>query len=322
MSDIQISSIENEEKSTLGNPANGVTPMNEKPRKKKSRTPLIIFILLLIAAACGGGYYYYEQMNAQNMESNAYQRLETSENVEDYQAFLDAYPKSQFVRDVQKRMQKLKDMYETWEELCICGTQNDFLRFKQNYPKSLLLGKADLKIDSLDWADAKHENTAEAVEAYLKNHPNGKYIIEANDLAKKIQDTQADPEELAMISNAIHTFYDAFGANNVDRVYSVITPTMTRFLNKANATKVDVGEIITSTYTSHIKSCRFTVNDDFKTTKVTDSENNVTYDVEFTVDQHIIRDNEGKTFGSYMVNATLTGQYMISALTMKEVSRK
>ena len=50
------------------------------------------------------------------------------------------------------------------------------------------------------------------------------------------------------------------------------------------------------------------------------SDPNSGFTATFTVDQHIQRDNEGKTFGSYNCTATLTPQYLISSLTMSETS--
>ena len=52
------------------------------------------------------------------------------------------------------------------------------------------------------------------------------------------------------------------------------------------------------------------------------SDGKVAYKVSFSVDQHIQRSGEGKTFGSYTANATLTGEFKLSALTLKEISRQ
>ena len=50
------------------------------------------------------------------------------------------------------------------------------------------------------------------------------------------------------------------------------------------------------------------------------ADNQPVYTAVFSVDQHIQRDNEGKTFGSYKATAIITSQLLISSLTMQEIS--
>ena len=64
------------------------------------------------------------------------------------------------------------------------------------------------------------------------------------------------------------------------------------------------------------------LNNDYEITKKVSNEGKVTYQVSFSVDQHIQRSGEGKTFGSYTANATITNDLKISSLTMKEISRQ
>ena len=82
-----------------------------------------------------------------------------------------------------------------------------------------------------------------------------------------------------------------------------------------------MGDIIKSHLFQRHENCSFVVNDDYQIKKAVDEQGNTTYTVSFSVDQHIERTGEGKTFGSYTVNATLNGEMKISSLTMKEISR-
>jgi len=94
------------------------------------------------------------------------------------------------------------------------------------------------------------------------------------------------------------------------------------FLSKKNATKADVVALVKRTYSEDIENCSFVLNNDYEITKSVSNDGKVTFKVNFSVDQHIQRSSEGKTFGSYTANATLTGDLKISSLTMKEVSRQ
>lgn len=198
----------------------------------------------------------------------------------------------------------------------------DYMLFQKNYPNSSLVKVCEMKIDSLDWEEAKKKGGQEDLEAYLRKHPNGRYASEASDSRTKIVDATATTEEKLLIEETLRGFFMAYGNADTESIYMLITPTMTRFLTRQNATKADVSDIIERTYNEHILSCKFVLNNDTKVTKVHGADDLPLYKVTFTVDQHIERDNEGKTFGSYTAEATLTDQYKLQALTMNEVSRK
>ena len=95
---------------------------------------------------------------------------------------------------------------------------------------------------------------------------------------------------------------------------------MTQFLSKKNATKSEVLSIIKGMFNEHIQKCEFVINRDFSITRSMGADNQPVYTAVFSVDQHIQRDNEGKTFGSYKATAIITSQLLISSLTMQEIS--
>jgi hypothetical protein len=303
-----------------GAPASGF-PGGQPPVRKK-RNPwiyVIIALCILIPAAVAGGFYFY--VNQQVSEQEAYELLNNNETIEDYENYLNRYPSSHHADEVRERLQKLRTMYGDWQRIANSSYASDFERFRQNYPQSLLVKQCELKIDSLDWETAKKLNTPEALADYMEKHPDGRYAQDASQVQNTLEKSIVTPEERSQISSAFHGFFQAFGENDNASLFTYITPTMTQFLSKKNATKADVGDIINRTYSSDIENCSFVVNDDYQIKKAVDEQGNTTYTVAFSVDQHIERTGEGKTFGSYTVNATLNGEMKISSLTMKEISR-
>ena len=280
---------------------------------------VIIALCILIPAAVAGGFYFY--VNQQVSEQEAYDLLNNNETIEDYENYLNRYPSSHHADEVRERLQKLRTMYGDWQRIANSSYASDFERFRQNYPQSLLVKQCELKIDSLDWETAKKLNTPEALADYMEKHPDGRYAQDASQVQNTLEKSIVTPEERSQISSAFHGFFQAFGENDNASLFTYITPTMTQFLSKKNATKADVGDIINRTYSSDIENCSFVVNDDYQIKKAVDEQGNTTYTVSFSVDQHIERTGEGKTFGSYTVNATLNGEMKISSLTMKEISR-
>ncbi len=289
------------------------------PKKKRRVWPWVIFVLLLLSvAAAATGYYLHRK----DSEEQAYGILLDNENLADYEAFLQKYPSSVHAPEVKQRLEKLRVMYSDWQRVMTSSYASDFQRFKDSYPNSLLVKQCDLKIDSLDWIAAQNAQTIEAINDYIEHHPDGRYLSEASLMQNQILETKVSESEIRLIASTLEGFFQAFGNNDEAALITYITPVMTQFLSKQNATKADVTDLVARTYNEHILNCRFVLNNDYESGKKVDSEGYKTYTVNFTVDQHITRDNPGKTFGSYTATATLNHQFKISSLTLREISRK
>lgn len=300
------------------NGQSGETPSSLPPKKK---TWVYVLVGIAVAAVIGLGATYYFYQSTQS-EEKAYAILQGNENVQDYEDYLKNYPNGPHAEEVRQRLEELKTMYADWTRIQNSEYATDFERFKESHPTSTLVKQADLKIDSLDWVTAQKLNTPEAIEEYLDKHPEGRYISEAGIAQNELANTQVSDAERQGISESLNGFFQAFANNDESSLFTYITPTMTQFLSKRNATKADVGNIVKNTYSEDIENCSFVLNNDYQITKSVSSDGKVTYKVSFSVDQHIQRSGEGKTFGSYTANATLTGDLKLSALTLKEISRQ
>lgn len=288
---------------------------------KKHTWVYILVVGLILAAIVGLGAVYYFYQSSQS-EDKAYVMLEGNENVQDYEDYLKNFPNGPHAEEVRQRLEELKTMYADWTRIQNSEYATDFERFKESHPTSTLVKQADMKIDSLDWVTAQKLNTPEAMEEYLDKHPEGRYISEAGIAQNELANTQVSDAERQGISESLNGFFQAFANNDEASLFTYITPTMTQFLSKRNATKADVGNIVKNTYSEDIENCSFVLNNDYQITKSVSSDGKVAYKVSFSVDQHIQRSGEGKTFGSYTANATLTGELKLSALTLKEISRQ
>lgn len=297
----------------------GAMPPPIPPKKHTWVYVLVVGIILAVIVGLGTIYYFYQSSQS---EDKAYVMLEGNENVQDYEDYLKNFPNGPHADEVRQRLEELKTMYADWTRIQNSEYATDFERFKESHPTSTLVKQADLKIDSLDWVTAQKLNTPEAMAEYLDKHPEGRYISEAGISQNDLANTQVSDAERQGISESLNGFFQAFANNDEASLFTYITPTMTQFLSKRNATKADVGNIVKNTYSEDIENCSFVLNNDYQITKSVSSDGKVAYKVSFSVDQHIQRSGEGKTFGSYTANATLTGDLKISALTLKEISRQ
>lgn len=300
------------------NIGHGPNTPNGLPQKNKNRGMIIAAIVVAVILFIGGSTYFYITNQASSeKEQAAYDALENSNNSADFQAFLDRYPNSKFAEDVRERMGAFKQMENSWAQIQNSSNTSDFINFKDKFSNAFYNNLCDQKIDSLDWVRAKSLGTADAYESYMQQHPQGRYFSEASIAQGQKKDMEVTEDEQAGIIQNLSIFFDAFGNNDEGRLAGCIAPVMDQFLSKKQATKVDVMNIISKMFNEHIEECNFNVNDDINIVK----SGNV-YNATFSVDQHISRDNEGKTFGSYQVQAKLDQNYMIRSLTMKEISQR
>lgn len=300
-------------------PSSPETSVDNHMVSRKKRFMLWIFVVLLLVVSGGGtAYYFYMQGN----EETAYRVLENNENIEDYEAYLKKYPNGTHTQEVRERLAALRVMYAEWQNVSKSSYVKDFERFRDSYPNSVLVKQCELKIDSLDWVEAVQTNTLEAVERYMTYHPDGRYLSEASIALNTIQNSKVSESEVQLIASTLERFFQAYGNNDEAALCTCITPVMTKFLSKNNATKAEVVDIVARTYSEHILNCSFVLNNDYLCSKITTDDDKTIYKVDFTVDQHIARDNKGKTFGSYTAHAELTEQFKISSLTLSEISRK
>lgn len=302
----------------------GAPAKRSKKTKSSSISGYIMFLIALLALG-GAGYYAINQISEPepvDEEYAAFEMLSSSEDLADFEDFMTRFPDSPRMRDVKERHEELQKMYSQWNNACYADNVRDYSMFLKNYPNSSLKTVCNNKIDSLDWEAAKAKGGHDDIEAYLKKHPNGLYITQATAMQSKIIDTTATIEEKLLVEETLRGFFQAYGDNNIDAIYMIVAPTMKRFLSKENATKADVADIIERTYNEHIQSCKFVLNGDYRVTKEGVEGEEPNYKVSFSVDQHIERDNSGKTFGSYIAEAIVTSQYKLLSLRMNEICRK
>ncbi len=297
------------------------TPQNNPPKKKRTTLYVILAVVGIIVIGLGVfAYFTWHEHSAENEIEQAYEALQNSTNPDDFQAFLDTYPNSKYQKDVETTMNKLKAESDAWTSICLSGSKNDFIQFMNRFPGSRFEANCQQKIDSLDWIDAKSINTPDAIQRYIDEHPDGLYADDARNMAQSMAQLTVQPEERTMIAALCNTFFTALGANDQEGVCSVITPEMKAFLSTANATKADVITAMEAMHPATILSINFLVNNDYVITKQMGEDNQVSYNVAYSVDQHIERTDEGKTFASYKVIMEINPQMKINSVQIKEIS--
>ncbi len=301
-------------------PVPPVPPIPNTPQKKDRTglwvTLVVVFVLVVVI---GGASIWYVSSNGRAKEKTAYEVLENNDNPQDYKDFLEKYPDSKYADEVKGRLAKIEEMIAKWNSIALSDNVKDFTDFKEAYDNERYGKLCDIKIDSLDYVTAQKQGTPDAFQRYLDLHPDGRYASEASIAQGTLRDQQVSDEEITMITTLLNDFYAGFAEQDESRICNNIAATMTTFLHRKNASKADVLNTINNMFNEHIEACQFVVNRDLQVTR---KAANGDFQVSFSVDQHIERDNEGKTFGQYKCNATVSQQMLITSLTMQEISKQ
>lgn len=286
---------------------------------KKNHTRLYVIIAIIVVLLIGGGIYLYNSHTEAAEEEMAYEVLENNDNPEDYHDFLNKYPNSVHADEVRERLAKLEEMIQKWNSIALSENVNDFINFKNTYSDAQYGRYCDIKIDSLDFINAQKIGTSEAYQHYLDAHPDGRYASEASIAQGSLHEQEITTEEQVAVSNVLNDFFSGFAEQDESKICSNISSTMTTFLHQRNANKSVVLNTINGMFNEHIQGCQFIVNRDLQFTRDGATGGFI---ATFTVDQHIQRDNEGKTFGQYKCTAHINAQDLITSLTMDEISHQ
>ena len=310
-----------ESSSATGNSAASRTGQGNN--KKKSNRGLVITIVsvAIIAILAISGYAVISSQRTADEEETEYAALQGNTSVEEYEAFLKAYPESKHSQEVQSRLNQLKQISADWKNINLSCSKQDFLSFLSKYPSSPYENECKSKLDSLDWVDAVRANTTEAYEHYLSEHPEGIYTSEAMSKKNSATMTTVTPEDKKMVSDVFSSFFSALTAGDETSICTVISPVMDNFLNKNGATKSDVVAFMHKIHQNTNIAVSFSTNNDYKINKQTAQNGDCNYSVQFSVDQKTEHeDGSPNTIVSYTIVAKITSDYKITVLNMRKVS--
>lgn len=294
-----------------------------KPKKKR-RVWLIVSVWLVVLLLLGGGgvALYYQMEKHKESEAACYDILTNNYDPADYEDFLNRFPGSVHAEEVRKRMGALKQMLNAWAAIERNGSKSDFVRFKNDFRDPRFDHLCDAKIDSLDWLSAQSIGTVAAFETYLLQHSDGRYVFEAQVALEQARAVVVNVAEQATIGDALEGFLRAFGNNDELSYRLYLAPTLDRFLSKSHVSQDEVAAMISAMYNEHIVSCMFSLGDTLNVTKQIVEDGKCTYHAAFSINQHIERDNDGKTYGQYAAEASFDNRFLITSFSMTEVSRR
>ena len=127
--------------------------------------------------------YKEELAEKQRIEKEAYEKACNQGTLDALRYFVDKYPKSKYVKDVNSRIKTLELKIEknAYQTACHTGTLDAFKTFLKKYPRSQYSKDIQNRIKDFDlWNVAKRSNTIQAYESYLRNSQFKTFSSEAN----------------------------------------------------------------------------------------------------------------------------------------------
>ena len=300
------------------------TSLKENQNSKNAVKDIKKFIyptlfVLLIPIIAFGAKKYNDMKEEEHQENLDYAVLcEENYNVTDYQSFLEKYPESKYNIEVEKRLNELQTMAMEWEAIKDSKNTEDFINFRQQNNDEHYNRLCDLKLDSMEWSNAKSANTPDAYQAYINQHPNGTYVSEAIIAKGEVGYMNLTENELTYIHETCNQLFSALGVNNADSVISLLDLDLEEFLHLQSPVQNDVAQWIhgnkdQGTLRSYI------ITDSIKSQRAFNSERGIGYVSNFSVEQ-ISTDAQGiETKEPLIATVKQNRKFKIYSLTLKHL---
>lgn len=302
-------------------PGNVTKPENT-PGNNGHHKPLALIVSLLLALfICAICYYFYNNAK-QDKELDAYEFALKSNDPLVLQTYLDNNLDAPDAhRDsIAARLEMLKKQDNDWDNAIVSGSKTALLDYIAKHPDSEHLTEAKHKIDSIDWADASNENTVESFELYMAQHPTGEHADEATSAIKQIKAKSVQSDEKTMVTSALRHFFQSINAKDETGLEASVSPILSNFLGKTDATRADVITFMNKIYKDDITNMNWHLNNDYKIDKKEVGEERYEYTVNFSALQRVEKAAAESTQEiRYQVKATVNPDGLISAMSMTKI---
>ena len=297
-------------------------PKPEPDTEKKSYTKIIVGLVIALVL-CGGVAYCYNDLGRQEESDYALAVQSTDPLViEEYlNKYKDTNPEH---RDsLQARLAVIQQIDKEWTDVLITGSRDQIEQYAKTHPDSPHKAEAMNKVDSMDYAHVMKDKTIDAFINYVKQHPNGRFVNDANAAIDAIKMTQLQPEETKMVKALFKKFFQSVNSRNEGGMLSTVADQLTNFLGQSGAGKADVATFLKKLYKSDITNMNWHIIDDYKIDKKAGTKGAADYTVQFTAEQNISRtDATQPTYCRYQISATVSSDGKISGLNMKRLTQQ
>lgn len=306
-------------KQTEPNKTEPAQPTDAKKEGNKNHTPAVIAIIFSLILF-GALFYFYSQ-NQSAKEEEEYEFAMRSEDPEVLQSYLLRFTDAPTAhRDsIQAHLLLIQKGDEEWRNAVLSNSRTALQQYLDRNPESVHRQEALNRIDSLDWLNASKAEDQELLEAYVKEHSNGRYIDEAQELLSKVKRANVQPEEKQMIAGLFRKFFQSINSRNESQLVETVGMVLDTFLGKQNATSDDVVTFMNKIY-KDVNNMNWRIDSEsYKMQKTEVAENEYEYSVTFNARKEVERN--GETISeTYKVRGSVSTDGRISGLSLTKVN--
>lgn len=287
-------------------------------KKKKKKYWILLLVSFLIAAAICGVFYYFYYTAKSEKETEAYNYAITSEDPLVLQSFLDTYRDADDARrdSIRTRLAAVQQAARDWNDASASCSKTMIQEYLEKYPNSPHKGEALNKIDSIDWAKAKHLDTEEAYKEYAREHPNGAHVEDAEESLKNMRMKELQPDEITIVQNLFRRFFQSVNNEDDATLRTTLAEVLQSFQGEKN---VSADRVVSRMSATNRGEKNWHVMGDYQIQKKPTETEVPEYDVTFTA---IHSDPYGHTKNpsKYHVEAKVNSEGLIVEMNMSKFS--
>ena len=292
----------------------------EEKREKVKKTVITVAALLAILVVAIIAYNYINYKRQQN-EQAFWNQIENSEKIENFENYLENYPNGEHRSTAEQRLSSLKEVIATWNRIKDIGNESELESFIESHPHGYYHDLAVDAYDELLWNKAVSRNEQYAYNDYMEKCPQGKHYKQAVEKSEYLARMELTYSEKDEIGTTIRKFLNALARGNEDALLSCLNSTLTSFLGKTNATKVDAIRYMKQLHAQDVYSVNINMDETLLVKKDLIADTSPIYTVTFYYDQHLNREDTSlETFASLTGNAVLNNRFKITSLTIKKTA--
>jgi RNA polymerase subunit RPABC4/transcription elongation factor Spt4 len=296
---------------------------NEKKPKKRTNYSALIVSIVLAMIICAVCFYFYNKAKTEK-EAEAFEFAMSSKEPMVLQNYLNTYPDAPLPhrKAVNVHIKELKNTDHEWSIVMANNSKEALLDYLTKNPETPHKKNILQAIDSIDWDAAVKAKTKEAYEAYIKEHPDGKFIDAANEGIKTLKEAKPlTAQEEENISGLFRKFFQSINSKKEDRLLTTINEKL-NFFNKADATNKDVVAYMNKLWKPEIANLNWHILKDYNIQRKELENEKYEYDVNFSaLLKTEPKDKKLKpTETKYQVTAKVDANKKISAINITKIN--
>lgn len=161
--------------------------------------------------------------------------------------YLDNYPDGKYATEAGNLQDLFNQEKKQWLDILQHNCSIEAVdRFIFNHPDGFFHTQAVNAIDSLTFRAAEAEHTTEALQAYVDEYPEGRFLPQAHALLNKLELGDMSAEEKETVTQTLRNHFHYLTINS-DEIESTVAPVLSSYMGKSQSTSDDV-----MTYMQHV----------------------------------------------------------------------